>query len=86
MGVTVEIEVGEDPGDCPDRAVSRHLACPDEPSETLGHFNVHQVGRMELVLVSEEARLDPKATRRCRRNSSRAEASTTITRTRVPLG
>ena len=62
MGMTVEIEVGEI-GDRLGRAVSRHLACPYEPSETLGHFNVHQVGRMELVLVSKEARLDPSANR-----------------------
>src|SRR3990170_4277568 len=63
MGVTVEIEVGEI-RDRLGRAVSRHLACPYEPSETLGYFNVHQVGRMELVLVSKEARLDPSANRR----------------------
>ncbi len=62
MGVTVEIEVGEI-RDRLGRAVSRHVACPYEPSETLGHFNVHQVGRMELVLVSKEASLDPSAKR-----------------------
>ena len=62
MGVTVEIEVCEI-RDRFGRAVSRHLACPHEPSETLSHFNVHQVGRMELVLVSKEARLDASADR-----------------------
>ena len=63
MRVTVEVEVGEIRNGL-GRAVSRHLACPYEPPETLGHFNVHQVGRMELVLVPKEARLDPSASRR----------------------
>ncbi len=62
MGMTVEIEVGEI-RDHVGRAVSRHLACPYEPSETLGDFNVYQVRRMKLVLVSKEARLDPSANR-----------------------
>ena len=62
MGVTVEIEVGEI-GDRLGRAVSRDLACPYEPSETLGHFNVHQVGRMKLVLISKKAGLNPAAER-----------------------
>jgi hypothetical protein len=62
MGVTVEIEVGEI-RDRLGRAVSRHLACPYEPPQTLGYFNVHQVGRMEVILVSKEARLDPGAKR-----------------------
>ena len=39
MGVTVEIEVGEI-RDRFGRAVSRHLACPYEPSETLGYFHM----------------------------------------------
>lgn len=38
------------------------------------------------VLVSKEARLDPSAERVGRRNSSSADASTTITRVRAPRG
>jgi hypothetical protein len=53
MGVAVEIEVGEI-RDRLGRAVSRHLAGPYQPSQTLCHFNVHQVGRMELVRVSKK--------------------------------
>ena len=63
MGVTMEIEVGEI-RDRFGRAIRRHLACPDEPSEALSHFDVHQVRRMELVFVPEKARLDPSANRR----------------------
>ena len=71
MGVTVEIEVGEI-RDRRGRAVSRHLACPYEPSETLGHFNVYQVGRMELVLVSLWilASISSRVGRAARRTSS----------------
>ena len=43
MGVTVEIEVGEI-GNRVGRSVMRHLAGPDEASETLSHFDVCQVG------------------------------------------
>lgn len=43
MGVTVEIEVGEI-RNCFGRAVRWHVACPDEASGALGHFNVRQVG------------------------------------------
>jgi hypothetical protein len=63
MGVTVEIELGEI-RDGLGRTVSRHLACPYEPSETLRHFNVHQMGRMELVIVLKKAHLNPTANRR----------------------
>ena len=45
------------------RTVSRHFARSNEASEALGHFDVDQMGRMELVLVSKEARLDPSAER-----------------------
>ena len=51
MGVTVEIEVGEI-GNRLGRSVRRHLAGPYEASQALGHFNVRQVGRMELVTVT----------------------------------
>ena len=63
MRVTTEVEVGEI-RDRVGRATRRHLARPDEPSETLSHFNVHQVRRMELVFLPKKARLDASANRR----------------------
>jgi len=63
MGVTVEIEVSEICNRF-GRAVSWHLTRTYEASEALCHFNVHKVGRMELVLISKEASLDPGAKRR----------------------
>ena len=62
MGVAVEIEVRE----IRNRfggAVGGHLTRTHEAPEALRHFNVHQVGRMQLVLVSKEARLDAGAER-----------------------
>jgi hypothetical protein len=53
VGVTVEVEVGE----IRDRflgATGPDLARPNEASEALKHLDVHQVGRMKLVLVAEE--------------------------------
>ncbi len=43
MGVTVEIEASEI-RDRFGRTVSRHLARPHESPESLGDFNVHQMG------------------------------------------
>ena len=62
MGVTVEIEVGEI-GNRLGRTVGGHLACSDQASETLSHFHIRQVGRVELVPVSKKAGLDPGAKR-----------------------
>jgi len=62
MGVAVEVEAGEI-RDRLGRAVRRNLAHPCESSETLGNFNVHQVGRVPLVLVSKETGLNPGAKR-----------------------
>jgi len=52
MGVTVEIEVGEI-HDRVGRPVSGHLARPYEAPEALSHFDVRQMGRMELVPISK---------------------------------
>ena len=60
MWVTMEIEVSEI-GHGFDRAVRCHLTCTDEAPEALRHFNVHQMRRMELVLISKKAGLDPAA-------------------------
>lgn len=57
MGVTVEVEVGQ-VLDRLDGTVSRRFARSNEPSEALRHFDVDQMGTMELV-VSNEAGLDP---------------------------
>ena len=62
MGVTVEIEVGEIRNRF-GRAVGRHLACAHETSQTLSHFDVRQVWRMEIVPLSKETGLDPGAKR-----------------------
>ncbi len=62
MGVTVEIEVAEIlDGFC--RTGRTDLTGPHEPPETLGYLDVHQVWRVELLFVSEEARLDAGAER-----------------------
>jgi len=61
--MAVEIQVGEI-HDRLGRAAGRHLTRTYETSEALCHLDVHQVGRMELVLISKEASLDPGAKRR----------------------
>jgi hypothetical protein len=61
MGVTVEVEVKVLDG--LGRTVSRHFARSNEASEALRHLDVDQMGRMELVPVSQQARLDPSAER-----------------------
>ena len=60
--MTMEIEVGEIRNRL-GRAVSRHLACSYKATEALSHFHVHEVRRVELVLVSKQASLDPRAKR-----------------------
>src|SRR5215204_632932 len=62
MGMTVEIEVGEI-HDCFVGAPGGNLTHPHEPSETLDDFNIHQVRRMEFVLVTKEAGFDADADR-----------------------
>jgi len=62
MGMTVEIEVAEIlDGSC--RAGRADLTGPHEPPKTLCYLDVHQVWRVELLPVSEEARLDAGAER-----------------------
>jgi hypothetical protein len=63
MGVTVEVEVDQ-VVDRVGRTIRWHFARSNEASETLRHFDVDQMGRMELVPVSKQARLDPSAERR----------------------
>jgi hypothetical protein len=58
----VEIEVSEI-GNRFGRAVGRHFTCTDETSEALCDVNIDQVGRMQLVLISKKACLDPRAER-----------------------
>ena len=62
MSVTVKVEVGQIL-DRLGRTVRRHFAHSNEASEALGDFNVHQVRRMQLVLISEKPGLDPGAKR-----------------------
>ena len=57
MRVAVEIEVREI-SDRFCRASRNDFTGPDEPPQALSHFYVHQVGRMELLAISEKARLD----------------------------
>jgi hypothetical protein len=83
VGMAVEIEICEI-GDRLCGAVGRQLTRPDESSETPSDFNVHQMRRVEVVLFSKEARLNPNAQRRLEKELQRADPSTTITRTRVP--
>lgn len=58
MRVTVEIQVSEIRKRF-GRAVRRHLTPTDEASQALSHFDVHQVWRVQLLLVPEQAGLDP---------------------------
>ncbi len=82
MRVTMEVQVGE----IRDRAIRRHLAGSDEPSETLSHFNVHEVSEWSSASFRKRRASTRVPIGVCRRNSNRADASTTITRTRVLLG
>ena len=62
MGVTVKVEIHEiRDGFC--RAHGRDLTRPDEPPKPLSHFDVHQVRRMELIVVPEKAGFDANAER-----------------------
>jgi hypothetical protein len=62
MRVTVKIEISEI---CKGfgRATACNLTSAYETSEALGHLDVHQMGRMKLVLISQEAGLNPGAKR-----------------------
>ena len=62
MRVTMEVEIGEI-RNCFGRAGRWHLASPHEAPETLSHFHVRQVWRMELVAVSKETGFDSGAKR-----------------------
>ncbi len=62
MGVAMEVEVGEI-HDRLGRAVSRELAHPYKSPETLGDFNVHQMGGVQLVPISKDPGLNPDAKR-----------------------
>lgn len=56
---------------------------PCESTEALRHFNVCQVRSMEVVLVLKRCASTVVPSGVCSRNSRRAEASTTIARTRA---
>ena len=62
VGVTVEIEIGEIARASAARPATPHRSY--EAAEGLSHLHIHQVRRVELVLVAEEPRLDPCAERR----------------------
>ena len=62
MGVAVEIDVSKVSNRF-GRPVSRHFTRAYQAPEALGHFNVHQVGRMKLVLIPEKAGLNSGAKR-----------------------
>jgi hypothetical protein len=55
VGVTIKIEVSE----IRDRFESS--THPYETSEALNHFDLHEVRRMELLLIAEEAGFDSDA-------------------------
>ncbi len=60
MGVTVEIEVSEiSYGSV--RTTGRDFTRPHETSKTLNDFDVHEMGRMEFVLVAKQAVFDSHA-------------------------
>lgn len=63
MGVTVEVEIDEIL-DRLGRPVRRHFARSNEASKALRHLDIDQMGRMELVPVPKQARLDPSPERR----------------------
>lgn len=54
MGVTVEVEIGEI-GDRSLGATGGDFACPHETPQGLNDFDVHEVRRMEFVLLAKEA-------------------------------
>ena len=85
VSVTVKIEVHE----IRDRFVrsdGRDFTGPHETSKASNQFDVHEVRRVEFVFVAKEAGLDPCAKRRLQEKLQQADASATITPTRVPLG
>jgi Tol biopolymer transport system component len=60
VGMAMKIEVGEI-GNGFGRPFRRDVIRAYEASQRLCHFDVHQVRRMELVPIPEQARLDPGA-------------------------
>ena len=64
----------------------RHFTGQHETSKALDDFDVQEVRRVQFVLFAKEAGFDSNTKRGLLENSSRAEASTTITPTRAPRG
>ena len=62
MGMAMEIEVGEI-RDGFFGAARRDFTRSDEASEALNHLDVHEVRRMQFVLLAKEAGLDACAKR-----------------------
>lgn len=60
MGMTVQLEVNEI-SDGSLRPAGRDFTGSHEASESLEHFDIHQVRRMELVVVAKEACFDSYA-------------------------
>jgi hypothetical protein len=54
MGMTVQVEINEI-RDCAGRPAGRDITRSYETSETLEHFDIHQVRRMTFVVVAKEA-------------------------------
>ena len=63
MRVTVEVEIAEI-RDRFDGAVSGDVTATNEPSESLCHLDVDEMGSMELVLAAKDPRPDPVPERR----------------------
>ena len=61
--VTIEVEVGE-VRDRISSAIRSNLAGPDETPEGLSHLEIEQVGRMDILGVAKQPRLDARAERR----------------------
>jgi hypothetical protein len=60
MWMTVEIEVSEI-SDCVVRPAGRDFMHSHETSETLEHFDIHQVRRMKFLVGAKEAFFDASA-------------------------
>lgn len=63
MGVTMEIEINEI-RDCFVRSDCRDFTGPHETAEALKQLDVHEVRRVEFIVVAKEAGLDSGAKRR----------------------
>ena len=60
MGMTVQVEINKI-RDCAGRPAGRGLTRSYETSETLEHFDIHQVRRMTFDVVAKEAFFDSYA-------------------------